>query len=151
MPGAGRQAPLWGLPGAHPRPVAGRPPHPRRLPRAPDDARSLACSFVAEDAGDPATVADRLVHRVLALEAHANALDVSTLMATPPGRRRRALHDDLTAVVVRLGPDGPLLSRGGAGSRGPSPATPASLWGALTSLFSPASGSPPRNSKATGG
>ena len=105
---------------------------------------------MAEDAGDPATVADRLVHRVLALEAHANALDVSTLLATPPGRRRRALHDDLTAIIIRLGPDGPLLSRGGTGGRAPSsPPSPPSLWGALSSFFGPATvgGAPVRGAR----
>lgn len=99
-------------------------------------------------------MADRLVSRVLALEAHANALDVSTLQATPPGRRRRALHDDLTAVVIRLGPDGPLLSRKpGSAITGPVNGSPASIWSALSSFFGPVpagKAAPASNAKPNG-
>lgn len=93
---------------------------------------------MAEDGGDPATVADRLVGRVLEMEAAAAHLDVAQLQDVPPGRRRRQLHDDLTAIVVRLG-----AGAGGGGSGlSPSvarrPGSPAGgggagLWGTLSS------------------
>lgn len=96
-----------------------------------------ACSFVAEDRGDPATVADRLVTRVLEMEAALAHMDLAQLQSVPPGRRRRGLHDDLTAVVVRLGASCPPhlshfsspstsngVSRPGNGDRG--------LWSTVT-------------------
>lgn len=61
-----------------------------------------AVKFIAEDDGDAETVAERLVQHVLKMEADANQMEVSELMAVPPGRRRRGLHDDLTGTTTPL-------------------------------------------------
>jgi len=75
------------------------------------------------------------------------------LMATPPGRRRRALHDDLTAVIIRLGPDGPLLSRGGvvSGRSSSTPSASAGLWAQVKGMFHVGSPPQPRNDGRVGG
>lgn len=55
-----------------------------------------AVRFVAQDTGPRATVAERLANRVIEAEAEAAGLGVSALLAVPPGRKRRQLHDDIT-------------------------------------------------------
>jgi hypothetical protein len=63
-----------------------------------------AVSFVAQDTGDRATVAERLKERVLEMEAAAQEVTVAHLKGLPPGSPgRRQWHDDITVVVVYLG------------------------------------------------
>ena len=102
--------------------------------------RLLACSFVAEDGGDPSTVSERLVTRALEMEAAAAHLDLAQLKALPPGRRRRQLHDDLTAVVIRLGSGSTARaatrsSPGGNGTGSDSAGTGGGFWSGLGGWF----------------
>ena len=61
-----------------------------------------AVAFVANDTGDPSTVSERLIAAVLAREAAAKGLTVEQLQAVRPGRVRRSMHDDMTAMVLWL-------------------------------------------------
>ena len=83
-----------------------------------------AVAFVAGDdaAGmDRSTVADRLAMHALRKEADAAALSVSALLALPPGKKRRRLHDDVTAIVAWIDPSvagGAVRVTGGGRGRG---------------------------------
>jgi serine/threonine protein phosphatase PrpC len=60
-------------------------------------------SFIAKDNGPKSTVASRLGAHVLSREAYLSNTDVSSLMALPPGKQRRQMHDDISILVLWLG------------------------------------------------
>lgn len=59
-------------------------------------------SLVVNDKGDPSTVSERVIATVLSMEAAAKGLTVDQLKAIRPGRVRRSMHDDMTAMVLWL-------------------------------------------------
>jgi serine/threonine protein phosphatase PrpC len=68
-----------------------------------------AVHFVASDTGPREGVATRLVSHVLEREAARAGMSVTQLMNLPAGRKRRSLHDDITAIVVFLDSKGQQL------------------------------------------
>ncbi len=64
-----------------------------------------AVRFVAQDGGDKATVAERLKEHVLSSVAAEQGVDVSYLRGLKLGKNgRRNVHDDITVVVLFVGP-----------------------------------------------